>query len=105
MPSQNLIIRCEIYKMTITDLKSKIHVEKMLKWLNNEEDSDVTILGKDDIKYHVHKIFLCMYSNVFAKMINGKEFVAGNNNEIRIDSYSEAIKIMLKFIYTGEQST
>lgn len=104
MLAKNLIIRCEFYKMTISDSKSKQHGEKMLQLLNSTDDSDVTILTNDGVKYRAHKIFLCMYSDRFSKIIDDKEMGQTKTNELTINSCSEAIKIMLKFMYTGERA-
>eukprot|EP00092_Neocalanus_flemingeri_P022979 GFUD01024911.1.p1 GENE.GFUD01024911.1~~GFUD01024911.1.p1 ORF type:complete len:292 (-),score=55.17 GFUD01024911.1:232-1107(-) len=76
-------------------------LEDMKSIIKLEDISDVKIVCHGKV-FKCHKIILCARSTVFKKMLSGETFENLNRVVTIKDSSAEAVKEMLKYIYTGE---
>lgn len=102
MPHGNLIIRCDIHGMTVTESEST-HSVKIMDLFKKKIKTDTIIVGRDGNKYHVHELFVCMYSDVFTRMLGNGMFTEGTKKEIKIDDDNKIIEEFIKFVYNGER--
>ena len=77
---------------------------KLKKCIRNlyetSEQSDVTIVCKDNKKLKCHKFLLCEYSQIFKGILSGVEI--DNPTIIIRDASYKNLKSLLEFLYTGE---
>lgn len=69
---------------------------------NNEKYSDYTLITADGEPIPVHKNILASRSQVFATMMENKEFIEGKEKKALIDDIdSKALREFLRFLYCG----
>eukprot|EP00092_Neocalanus_flemingeri_P022973 GFUD01024905.1.p1 GENE.GFUD01024905.1~~GFUD01024905.1.p1 ORF type:complete len:298 (+),score=60.61 GFUD01024905.1:42-935(+) len=76
-------------------------LEDMKSILKLEDISDLKIVCRGEV-FKCHKTILCARSTVFKKMLSGETFENLNRVVTIEDASAEAVKEMLKYIYTGE---
>ncbi|XP_021943376.2 BTB/POZ domain-containing protein At1g21780 [Folsomia candida] len=74
----------------------------MLAMLDTGLESDVTFVTRDDQRISAHKCILSMHSTVFAAMFAAEMKEKTDGVVKLVDMGGEGLKILLKFLYTGE---
>lgn len=119
-PGLKLMIKFEMFgkhRFTISDedgsspaslmareqaLSARRHKEVALAMLESGERSDVTFVTRDEQRVPAHRLILSMHSAVFAAMFAAEMKEKTDGVVELVDMGGDALKILLKFVYTGE---